>query len=165
VKKPILMLHGTADDLTPIAPCREYAERLSKAGKSARIIEYPEAYHQFDAPVYRTALRSEQGLTPRRCRLEEGENGVILNNETKQPFSPVAVTVQRALQSVEARPEQRSPNPAGANGHAPEPSPVRLLGLHQPLCNPEQSKASLGAAYAASNACVIFLTYPLFRSA
>src|SRR6478736_3615201 len=44
VKKPILMLHGTADDLTPIAPCREYAERLSKAGKSARIIEYPDAY-------------------------------------------------------------------------------------------------------------------------
>jgi acetyl esterase/lipase len=64
VKKPILMLHGTADDLTPIAPCREYAERLSKAGKSARIIEYPDAYHQFDAPVYRTALRVEQGLTP-----------------------------------------------------------------------------------------------------
>jgi len=89
VKKPILMLHGTADDLTPIAPCREYAERLSKAGKIARIIEYPDAYHQFDAPMYRTALRSEQGLTPfRRCRLEEGENGVILNNETKQPFSP-----------------------------------------------------------------------------
>jgi predicted esterase len=26
VTKPILMLHGTADDLTPIAPCREWAE-------------------------------------------------------------------------------------------------------------------------------------------
>jgi dienelactone hydrolase len=88
VTKPILMLHGTADDLTPIAPCREYAERLSKAGKTARIIEYPDAYHQFDAPMYRTALRIEQGVTSRRCRLEEGENGVVLNSETKQPFSP-----------------------------------------------------------------------------
>jgi dienelactone hydrolase len=63
VTKPILMLHGTADDLTPIAPCREYAERLSKAGKTARIIEYPDAYHQFDAPVYRTALKIEQGVS------------------------------------------------------------------------------------------------------
>ena len=88
VTKPILLLHGTADDLTPIAPCREFTERLSKAGKGALIIEYPEAYHQFDAPMYRTALKFEQGITSRRCRLEEGENGVILNSETKQPFSP-----------------------------------------------------------------------------
>jgi len=88
VKKPILMLHGTADDLTPIAPCREYAERLSKAGKSARIIEYPDAYHQFDAPMYRTAVRFEQGPSARQCRLEEGENGAIVNSDTKQPLSP-----------------------------------------------------------------------------
>jgi dienelactone hydrolase len=89
VTKPILILHGMADDLTPIAPCREYAERLSKAGKSARIIEYPDAYHQFDAPMYRTALRFEQAPNPlRRCRLGEGENGVTLNAETKQPLLP-----------------------------------------------------------------------------
>src|SRR5215470_13325065 len=88
VTKPSLMLHGTADDLTPIAPCREYAGRLSKAGKTARIIEYPDAYHQFDAPMYRTALKVEQGASARRCRLEEGENGVVVNSETKQPLSP-----------------------------------------------------------------------------
>jgi dienelactone hydrolase len=89
VTAPILMLHGTADDLTPIAPCREYAERLSKAGKSARIIEYPDAYHQFDAPVYQTAIKLEQAPNPvRRCRLEEGENGASLNVDTKQPLAP-----------------------------------------------------------------------------
>jgi dienelactone hydrolase len=88
MRKPILMLHGTADDLSPIAPCREYAERLSKAGKSARIIEYPDAHHQFDAPMYRTALRFDQAPAMRRCRLEEGENGAILNNETNKPLAP-----------------------------------------------------------------------------
>jgi dienelactone hydrolase len=88
VTKPILLLHGAADDLTPIAPCREYAQRLSKSGKTARIIEYSDAYHQFDAPMYRTALKFDQGVTSRRCRLEEGGNGVVLNSETKQPFSP-----------------------------------------------------------------------------
>jgi len=72
-----------------MSPCREYAERLSKTGKSARIIEYPDAYHQFDAPMYRTAVKSEQAPNSlRRCRLEEGENGATLNVETKQPLSP-----------------------------------------------------------------------------
>jgi len=42
-----------------IAPCREYAERLSKAGKSARMIEYPDAYHLFDVSAFRTAIKSE----------------------------------------------------------------------------------------------------------
>lgn len=89
VTKPILILHGAADDLTPIAPCREYGERLSKVGKSARVIEYPDAFHQFDAPMYRTAVRAEQAPNPlKRCRLEEGENGAILNTETKLPLSP-----------------------------------------------------------------------------
>lgn len=85
VTKPILLLHGTADDLTLIGPCREYAQRLLKAGRTARLIEYPDAHHQFDAPMYRTALKFEQGVTSRRC---EGENGVILNSETKLPISP-----------------------------------------------------------------------------
>ncbi|MBW5435304.1 prolyl oligopeptidase family serine peptidase [Bradyrhizobium canariense] len=89
VSGPILMLHGTADDLTPITPCREYAERLSKAGKSARILEYPDAFHQFDAPMYRTPVKFEQAPNPiRRCRFEEGENGATLNAETKQPLTP-----------------------------------------------------------------------------
>ena len=95
--KPILMLHGTVDDLNPIAPCREYAERLSKAGRIARIIEYPDAYHQFDAPVYRTALKSEQGASYRRCHLEEGENGAILNSETRQPSSSSDPCVEKGF--------------------------------------------------------------------
>jgi hypothetical protein len=32
--------------------------------------------------MYRAALRFEQGVSSRRCRLEEGDNGVILNRET-----------------------------------------------------------------------------------
>jgi len=49
-----ILLHGTADNLASIALCREYAQRLSKAGKSARIIEYPDAHHLFDLPAFRT---------------------------------------------------------------------------------------------------------------
>ena len=62
-------------------------DHLKKRGGNGPILEYPDAYHQFDAPVYRTAVKVEQGASFRRCRLEEGENGVVLNSETKQPFS------------------------------------------------------------------------------
>jgi acetyl esterase/lipase len=97
VLKPVLMLRGTADDLVSVVPCREYAERLSKAGKSARIIEYPDAHHRFDAPAFKIAIRNEQGASSRRCRLEGGENGIVLNSETKQPFSQSDPCVESLL--------------------------------------------------------------------
>lgn len=46
---PIRIFHGTADNWTPIEPCRKYVERLRKRGKDVQLIEYPGAYHAFDA--------------------------------------------------------------------------------------------------------------------
>ena len=86
--KPVLVLHGTADDLLPIEPCREYAARLSKAGNNVRLMEYPDAHHAFDMPQFSVALKLPEAPTPRRCRLTEGDNGLILNADTKQPFTP-----------------------------------------------------------------------------
>src|SRR5262249_36002738 len=55
--KPIRVLHGTSDDYNPIAPCRAYVGRLSKLA------------------------------TTTRCVLAEGDGGVIMNEETRQPFN------------------------------------------------------------------------------
>jgi dienelactone hydrolase len=88
VTKPVLMLHGAADDWVPAAPCREYASRLTKAGKNVRYIEYPDAHHGFDAPAWAQVMKLAQGLSPGRCRGAESEGGVVLNVETKQPFGP-----------------------------------------------------------------------------
>ena len=44
---PLLILIGEADDWTPAAPCRALAERLPA---QVRLITYPGAYHDFDAP-------------------------------------------------------------------------------------------------------------------
>ncbi len=95
VTKPVLMLHGAADDWVLAAPCREYASRLTKAGKNVRYIEYPDAHHNFDAPAVAQVMKVAQGLSPRRCRLAESDGGVVLNVETKQPFGPSDPCLER----------------------------------------------------------------------
>lgn len=85
--KPLLMLHGVADDWLPIDKCRAYASRLAKAGKNVRLIEYPDAHHAFDAPANKPDTKFPQAISPRDCSLSEGDNGVILN-AAKQPFTP-----------------------------------------------------------------------------
>ena len=85
--KPIRLLHGSADDYVSIVPCRAYVERLSKAGKDIRLVEYPDAHHVFDAPAFKEPRKLAAAPTTARCLLAEADNGVILNQETKQPFS------------------------------------------------------------------------------
>lgn len=97
VTEPVLMLHGAADDWVHAAPCREYASRLTKAGKNVRYIEYPDAHHGFDAPAWAQVIKIAQGLSPRRCRLAESEGGVVLNVETNQPFGPSDPCLERGV--------------------------------------------------------------------
>ena len=91
------MLHGAADDWVLAAPCREYASRLTKAGKNVRYIEYPDAHHNFDAPAVAQVVKVAQGLTPRKCRLAESDGGVVINVETKQPFGPSDPCLERGV--------------------------------------------------------------------
>ena len=87
VAKPILMLHGAADEWVPIEACKGYADRLARAGKAVRFIEYPDAHHNFDLAIYREPLKFAQAAVPRKCRLVEGEDGKLINEDTKQPFT------------------------------------------------------------------------------
>jgi dienelactone hydrolase len=85
--KPIRILQGSLDDYSPIAPCRAYVERLTKAHKAVQLIEYPGAYHVFDAPAFRKRMILTGAPTLRHCRLVEGSNHQIMNSETRKPFS------------------------------------------------------------------------------
>jgi hypothetical protein len=91
--------------LTGATRLEEYTDRLSKAGKSARIIEYPDVYHFFDASAFKTAIRNEQRV------IEEGENGVILNSETRQPFSPSDPCVEKRDLRAHTSKKRRRINP------------------------------------------------------
>jgi dienelactone hydrolase len=46
-RMPLLILIGEADDWTPAAPCKDL---VAGAGAKARIVTYPDAYHDFDHP-------------------------------------------------------------------------------------------------------------------
>ncbi len=85
--RPIRIFHGAADDYLPVAPCREYVERLQHAGRDVRLTEYPGAQHVFDASALRSPLKLPRAQTPRRCRTVETIDGVIVNAETKQRFT------------------------------------------------------------------------------
>lgn len=58
-KEPMLFIHGEADDYTPIAPCRAFADEVRNAGTPVEFVAIPGAMHKFDQEdTRRTYLRS-----------------------------------------------------------------------------------------------------------
>jgi len=84
--KPIRLYHGITDDWVAIEPCRAYVARLQSVGAPATLTEYPGAYHAYDAFMVKEPIKYPQAQTTRRCFLEEGQNGAILNSKTGKPY-------------------------------------------------------------------------------
>jgi dienelactone hydrolase len=93
--RPIRIVHGSSDNYNPVAPCRAYVERLTEAHKDVKLIEYPDAYHVFDAPAFRTPIILKGATTTRRCQLMEGADHQIINPETQKPFTYNDACVER----------------------------------------------------------------------
>lgn len=94
---PIRFFHGDADDIAPIEPCREYAERLRRAGKDVALLAYAGAHHGFDNPNSPGPLRIERAETPGFCLLEETQDARLVLRETRVPFTYDAPCVRRGL--------------------------------------------------------------------
>jgi dienelactone hydrolase len=69
---PLTVLIGAADDWTQAGPCRELAERTG-----FKFIEYPDAYHGFDAPNSKMRVRKRLGA------VKSGEAHVGTNPEAR----------------------------------------------------------------------------------
>lgn len=86
VQAPLLMVHGAADDWVPAEPCAEYAERLTKAGKTVRLITYQDAVHGFDGPAVGPVKKLDLP-TGGYCRLQEATDGSIVSSDTQKPLA------------------------------------------------------------------------------
>lgn len=93
--QPIRIFHGTADDFVFIDACRAYVARLQQAGRNVQLTEYPDALHVFDAPYLKDRVFVPRGQTTRRCVMEEGPGGQIMNAATRQPFTYEDACVER----------------------------------------------------------------------
>ncbi len=85
--RPIRIFHGTADDWTPIGPCRDYAARLRRAGKDVQLIEFPGAQHAFDVQRLPVLRRLANVPNPSRCFFAE-RSGRLVDPDTGRPRTP-----------------------------------------------------------------------------
>ena len=86
--RPIRIFGGTLDDYNPISVCKAYVERLRAAGRDVEVTEYPSAAHAFDNPLgAQPAAVSPKFESVRNCKIREETEGLLINAETKQPFT------------------------------------------------------------------------------
>jgi dienelactone hydrolase len=94
--RPVRMFGGTPDDYNPIALCKPYVARLKAAGHDVELTEYPNAPHSFDNPLgAQPAAASPNSQSVRNCTIREETTGVLVNANTKEPFSYADACVAR----------------------------------------------------------------------
>jgi dienelactone hydrolase len=93
--KPIRLFHGIADDYVSIEPCRSYVKRLKDNGADATLTEFPDAYHAYDNFTLAASVELPSSQTTRHCLIAEGDNGVLLNAKTREPYSLADACVER----------------------------------------------------------------------
>jgi dienelactone hydrolase len=87
--RPIRIFHGADDDYDPVDSCKAYVARLKEANRDVVLTEYPASQHGFDAGLLGISglFVSVNGQTVRHCRITEADGGVLINADTKVPFS------------------------------------------------------------------------------
>jgi dienelactone hydrolase len=86
--RPIRIFGGALDDYNPISACKAYVERLKRAGRDVELTEYPNASHAFDNPLgAQPAAVSPKFQSARRCRIREETEGLVINLDSRQPFT------------------------------------------------------------------------------
>ena len=88
VHRPIRIFGGTLDDYNPIVQCKAYVVRLRAAGRDVDVTEYPNASHAFDNPLgAQPAAVAPRFESVRNCKIREEADGILINADTKQPFT------------------------------------------------------------------------------
>lgn len=133
---PLLLLIGDADDWTPAHPCRALA---AAGGPRVSFVEYPGAYHGFDAPGETVRLRTGLAFSVRGDgtahvgtnpaaradalrRVPAFLDGLMMPRRTARPARPVQAATRTAAPATPAAPAEPPPEGA-AEQAAPEEQP------------------------------------------
>lgn len=84
---PIRIFHGAADEINPSAPCKNFVERLMRAGRDVQLTEYPSAHHAFDFPILSTVPTATNFESGAACTIREEPAGELVNTETGEQFT------------------------------------------------------------------------------
>jgi dienelactone hydrolase len=90
----VRIFHGTADDWTPIAACRDWVARRAAAGRDVSLVAYEGAMHAFDVPFFAPPQRWRGVFNPGRCTLVEQPTGGFLADDGR-PLSKDSPCVTR----------------------------------------------------------------------
>jgi dienelactone hydrolase len=105
---PVRIFQGTADDWTPIGPCREWAARRRAAGKKVSIVEYEGAMHAFDVPFFTPPRRFPDVVNPAGCTMMQQSDGTFVDEAGKR-FSGASPCMRRgASMGYDARAHRQS---------------------------------------------------------
>lgn len=86
---PMRFFHGTADDYVSVRPCRVFVEEIKQKGVDVSLSEFPDTQHGYDNPLSPSLVTVALAQSTRNCRFVEESAGVIVNAESKNPFSYV----------------------------------------------------------------------------
>jgi dienelactone hydrolase len=105
---PVRIFHGTADDWTPVAACRQWVSRRQAAGRHVSLVTYEGAMHAFDVPLF-TPPRYWTGIfNAGKCTLTEQADRTFVADDGR-PLTPASPCVTRgATLGYDARAHRQS---------------------------------------------------------
>jgi dienelactone hydrolase len=93
---PVRIFHGTADDWTPIAACREWAARRQAAGREVSVVAYDRAMHAFDVPYFSPPQHWNGIFNPGKCTIIQQPDGAFVVDDGR-PLTATSPCVTRGV--------------------------------------------------------------------
>lgn len=91
---PVRIFHGTADDWTPLAACRDWVARRRAAGRDVSLVAYDGALHAFDVPSFAPPRRLPDVVNAGGCVVTQRPNGTFVDSDGR-PFSGLSPCMRR----------------------------------------------------------------------
>jgi dienelactone hydrolase len=104
----VRIFHGTADDWTPIAACRQWVARRQAAGRDVSLVAYDRAMHAFDVPYFSPPQHWNGIFNAGKCMITQQPDGTFLTDDGR-PLTPASPCVSRgATLGYDARAHRQS---------------------------------------------------------